>query len=70
MKRVYFTRQCYECSSPFRVLSGSTESLCQNCLYKDGEPTICPECKNKSVAPNGFSGVKCTTPGCNYWFCY
>lgn len=29
----------------------------------------CPECKNRSVVSK-WSGVKCTTPGCGYWFCY
>lgn len=29
----------------------------------------CPVCKNRSVQSK-WSGVKCTTPGCGYEFCY
>lgn len=31
---------------------------------------LCPECKNLSVRPHGGSGVRCSTTGCGYWFCY
>lgn len=30
----------------------------------------CPKCNNRSVVPNGWSGIKCITPDCGYWFCY
>lgn len=40
--------------------------------YRDDveEAETCPNCGNRSVVSAPGGGVKCTTPRCEYWFCF
>lgn len=62
--------------SIFGDMSEIDLNICQHCLFKmigdlveESYRDKCPDCGTKLVCSNG-GGVKCTKPGCGYWFCY
>lgn len=50
-----------------------THAIVGNLVFaidSDDEPELCPSCGDRTVLPNGYSGVKCMNEKCDYWFCY
>jgi hypothetical protein len=36
---------------------------------EEGDVGVCPTCGTK-IIPNGFDGVICSNPDCDWWFCW